>query len=213
MRDLPLFTTEYGIASLTLREIPYTQRAYIQIQQTEHPAKLLQECLVLCCAAGAEHIYISGHGYCEKYPFHTSILQMQREKSLLPETDVALFPVTEQTVERWRELYNEKATRIPNGAWMDKSGARQMLLEGSGYFVHNNGVLLGIGQVSGNTVSWLCAVRPGAGREVLCALSQIIPGDTVILEVASANKKAVEFYQKMGFIPTGELSRWYVLKE
>ena len=44
MKDIPMFTTEYGIASLTLGQVPYTATAYIRLQATEQPAELLQEC-------------------------------------------------------------------------------------------------------------------------------------------------------------------------
>jgi hypothetical protein len=34
MRDIPMFTTEYGVASLVLKEIPYQAAAYITIQDS-----------------------------------------------------------------------------------------------------------------------------------------------------------------------------------
>ena len=37
MRDFPVFTTEYGVASLILKEVPYRQEAYIILQATEAP--------------------------------------------------------------------------------------------------------------------------------------------------------------------------------
>ena len=35
MKDFPMFTTEFGIASLILREIPYRGEAFILIQDTQ----------------------------------------------------------------------------------------------------------------------------------------------------------------------------------
>ena len=35
MKDFPMFTTEYGIASLVLKEIPYKKEAYIMLRATE----------------------------------------------------------------------------------------------------------------------------------------------------------------------------------
>ena len=52
MRDIPMFTTEYGVASLALREIPYRQEAFITIQATEKPKELLEECIGFCRACG-----------------------------------------------------------------------------------------------------------------------------------------------------------------
>ena len=37
MKDFPMFTTEFGIASLILREIPYRGEAFILIQDTQQP--------------------------------------------------------------------------------------------------------------------------------------------------------------------------------
>ena len=43
MKDIPVFDTPYGVASLFLREIPYRGRAYIKIQSALEPEKLLEE--------------------------------------------------------------------------------------------------------------------------------------------------------------------------
>ena len=50
MRDLPMFTTEFGVASLILKEIPYREEAYILVQSTQEPEKLLRECIDFCRA-------------------------------------------------------------------------------------------------------------------------------------------------------------------
>jgi len=36
MRDIPVFTTQYGVASLVLKEIPYKKRAHITLQATRN---------------------------------------------------------------------------------------------------------------------------------------------------------------------------------
>ena len=35
MRDFPIFTTEYGVSSLTLKEIPYKKQAFICIRDVQ----------------------------------------------------------------------------------------------------------------------------------------------------------------------------------
>ena len=35
MRDFPFFTTEYGVSSLSLKEVPYRQEAYIRIREVQ----------------------------------------------------------------------------------------------------------------------------------------------------------------------------------
>lgn len=208
MKDMPVFSTEYGVASLTLREIPYTETAYIRVQSTSDADKLLEECVGFCRACGAERIYATGEGT-EGYPLHTAIWHMRAEKAGIPESDAALFPVQGRTLEEWRRIYNEKVKKVPNGAWMTIDDGKQMLEKGDGYFVHQDGVLLGIGRVSEDRIDWLASVFPGAGKAVLGALVHAITGDTVCLTVASANEKALNLYTQNGFITTGEISRWY----
>ena len=99
MKDLPVFTTQNGVASLTLREIPYQQTAYIKLQATRQPKELLEECVGFCRAVGAEKIYASGHEILENYPFHTAIVQMQCLKESVADTDAALWPL--QTGKSW----------------------------------------------------------------------------------------------------------------
>ena len=69
MLDIPMFTTENGAASLILKEIPYSEAAYIKIHSSQAPEALLEECVSFCRMAGAENIYASGHVILEKYPF------------------------------------------------------------------------------------------------------------------------------------------------
>ena len=50
LKDIPIFPTQYGVASLILREIPYRQEAYIRVQdvQEEELSLLLSECADFC---------------------------------------------------------------------------------------------------------------------------------------------------------------------
>ena len=61
MKDFPLFTTENGVASLILKEIPYRSEAYIVLRDARSAEALLRECADFCRACGAEKVYASGH--------------------------------------------------------------------------------------------------------------------------------------------------------
>lgn len=209
MKDIPLFTSEYGVASLTLREIPYRGIAYVKLQATEEPALLIDECVDFCRAAGAERIYASGHTYLEMYPYHTTILRLQCDKVLIEDTDAALWPVQEHTLPKWLDLYNQKAVKIPNAAWMTAADGGRMLGQGEGYFIHRGEELLGIGRVTDGQIAWLSACRPKAGVDVVRALCHAVMEDTISLEVSAENVKAMALYESMGFVPCEELSRWY----
>lgn len=209
MKDIPVFATEYGVASLVLKEIPYLGAAYVTVQDSLQPEKLIEECTDFCRACGAERIYAKGHPALEGRPLYTAMWQMRCGVDALPDTDAALWPVQEKTVKQWQQIYNEKVRRVPNGAWMTDGDAVEMLQKGDGYFVHRGEVLLGIGRASRDTIDWVASVVPGAGRDVVLALSHAITAETAVLTVASANNKAAKLYESLGFVKNRELSKWY----
>lgn len=213
MKDIPMFTTEYGVASLTLREIPYRQEAYVLLQATQQPEGLLSECICFCRACGAEKIYATGHEALEQYPLHTAIVRMSCEKNALPQTDAALFPVLPKTLKSWLKIYSEKMEDVPNAASMTSLDGMKMLEKGDGYFIHRDGELLGIGRASGDMINVVIAVKKGAGREVVSALASLLTEHTVNVEVATANIRAVKLYEKLGFLAVSQISSWYKIYE
>ena len=212
MKDFPVFSTSYGVASLILKEIPYRQEAYIHIQSTLDPEQLLQECVSFCTACGAEKIYATGHEMLEKYPLHTVIWQMRGTLFISEEEIPSMFPVTEQTVSRWRELYNQKMSSVHNASTLEARDEARILESGGAYFIHESSVPLGIGWLEEDKLSALAALKPGAGELVCKAMQSLIPQQQITLEVASANEKAVRLYERLGFLKTRELSRWYRVK-
>ena len=211
MKDFPFFSTENGIASLTLKEIPYTKTAYIKLQDVQDPEKMLEECVDFCVMAGAEKVVASNHKVLESYPLHTRIIRMSRLRSGLPDTDAALFPVTERTVDRWCEIYNTRMADVDNFSYMSVSARKELLQKGNGYFVHRNNKLLGIGIASGEMIDAVISVCPGAGEAVVLALNHALSGENAVLEVASTNEKAIRLYERIGFLKTSEISSWYKL--
>lgn len=209
MRDIPLFTTDFGVAALTLSEVPYKAEAYIRILDASEPIALMQECCQFCKAAGAERIYATGHNILETYPVHTAIWKMRCLRENLDDTDAALFPVQDQNLEYWREIYNKNMRNVPNAATMTAAKAGELLCKGNAYFVHRDQKLLGIGIASGETVDAIVSVVKGAGATVLLALNHALSGDYVEVEVASENLPAVKLYNRLGFIKTEEISKWY----
>ena len=167
MKDMPVFTTEFGVASLILREIPYQQTAYIRIQASQDPMKLLEECISFCRMVGAERIFAMGDPCLERYPFHTAMYRMTAHRDSLGDTDAALWPVQEHTAGEFQTIFNRKAPSIPNGAWMTDSDTREMLKTGEGYFVHRDDNLLGIGRVYDGELRFVASVMPGAGADVV----------------------------------------------
>ena len=161
---------------------------------------------------GAEKIYATGHEELIQYPLHTAVLQLRADLKAIPDTDAALFPVQQQTASQWRQIYNERMRDVANASWMTQKEEAEMLQKGDGYFIHRNGELLGIGRASGEKIDVVIAAKKGAGSDGLCALCHALSGDTVELEVASVNEKALKLYSRLGFVPVRELSRWYRIR-
>lgn len=209
MRNVPVFTTENGVGALILQEIPYTETAYVRLHDSAEPRAFLCECMDFCTMAGAKTIYATGHPVLEDYPVHAVIVQMCCLRESLPETDACVFPVTEETLSSWREIYNRKMTGVPNAAWMTAADAQQMLQKGQGYFVHRAGKLLGIGMVTDGALAAVASCSPGGGSAVVCALAHALCGETVLLEAALENQKAMALYHRLGFAVVKEISKWY----
>lgn len=209
MKDFPLFTTENGAASLVLKEIPYRKTAYIRIQDSVSPDQLLEECISFCRVCGAEKIFAAGSDILENYPFHTAIYEMRGVLSIQEDEIPNLFPVTEQTVGKWREIYNDKMKLIDNASTMEQKDESRILTSGGAYFVHNHGSLLGIGWLEETRISAIASLSPGAGTLICKAMQSLVPQQQMILEVASSNTKALRLYEHLGFLKTAELSRWY----
>ena len=209
MKDFPMFDTEFGIASLVLKEIPYKGIAYIILRETWDPEKLLAEFVSFCRMCGAEVICASGHESLERYPLYTAVLEMRGEATVDISSLKSLFPVTESTVTQWRSIYNEKMRLIDNAATMSAFDEKRIVQSGGAYFVHEDGELLGIGWLADRELLAIAAAKPGAGRTVLNTLMSLIEGEQMYLEVASTNERAIRLYEKMGFIKTKEISRWY----
>ncbi len=209
MKDFPMFTTEFGVASLILKEVPYRGEAYIVIQDTQQPEELLAECISFCRICGAEKIYARGHKITEQYPLHCIVYEM-RGIARPDECKIEnLWPVTEETISQWRELMNEKMRPVDNSGTLEKKGEQEILDRGGAYFIHREGELLGAGWLVGNELLLLCAAKPGAGERVMHTLLSLIPNEEVKLDVVSTNDRAIRLYEKMGFTRTAEHRRWH----
>jgi hypothetical protein len=130
---------------------------------------------------GAERIVATGHPALEKYPLRNGVILRKRPLEGLPDTDAALFPVQEQTLKKWLEIYNTAMKNVANAAWMTQKNGEEMLRKGDGYFVHRGDALLGIGKASGEKIGAIVAVQKGAGADVVLALCHALTADTVSL--------------------------------
>lgn len=208
MKDIPLFTTEYGIASLTLSQIPYRQTAYIQVQTAQEgkTADLIAECAGFCRAVGADRIFWTAEDIAD-VP-HSQILEMRGQANVDQDKVENLFPVTPETVARWRQIHNERMAGVDHARHLTAADEKQLLSSGA-YFIHSGGQLLGIGWLEDNTIRAIASAQPGAGERVLHTLMSLVPNQPLRLEVASTNQKAITLYERNGFVPVRALKNWY----
>jgi len=209
MQDFPVFTTQYGVASLVLREVPYRQEAYITVQSALQPEELLKECVSFCRMVGAEKVFARGHEIVEQYPLYCAIFEMRGAVEVDEEKVAHLWPVTKETVDQWRRFLNEKLRSIDNAGTLEARGEQEVLDRGGAYFVHRNGQLLGTGWLTGDELKLIASAQPGAGEQVFHSLLSVDPPEQLRLEVASTNERAIRFYERMGLVITAELRRWY----
>ena len=209
MKDFPVFTTQFGVASIVLSQIPYTGCAYVTIRDSVQPLALLKECADFCYAVGAASVFATGHTCLEIYPLHTKIILMRSSRERLDKTDAVLIPVQNEMLEQFREIYNGAMKNVANAAYMTITDSEKILSESNGYFVYRDRELLGIGIAGGERIDAIVSVVPGSGQDVLRALNCALSGSWIEVEVASTNLRAIRLYEKMGFVQCEELSKWY----
>lgn len=211
LKDFPIFDTESGISSLILREIPYRREAYIHIQsvQPEGFWDHLHQCVSFCRMVGAEKIYAEGHEALKAYPLHAAVREMRGPAWVDREKLNSLFPMTEATVARWREICNDRLRGVDHAATLTAADEEKILNSGGAYFVHRNGELLGVGWMEDARLLLIAGVKPGAGEDVMHTLMSLVEGADMTLEVASTNHRAIALYEKLGFVPVRETLCWY----
>ena len=213
MKDFPVFTTETGVSSLILKEVPYRQEAYIHIQDVQ-PDGLeahLTECVSFCRMVGAERVFASGSGLLESYPVHMQLLQMRGTAWVDKQKLCNLFPVTEQTVSRWRQIYNETMRTVDNAETLETRDEARILSSAGAYFIHENGNLLGIGWMEDTKLLAVASVARGAGEQIMHTLMSLVEGADMTIEVASTNRKAIRLYESLGFVSISEVEKWYMV--
>ncbi len=215
MRDFPIFTTETGVSSLILREIPYRKTAYIHVRDTQ-PGGLeahLRECAAFCRMAGAEQVFAAGPEELRAYPLHTAVLEMQGIAWADPAKCADRTLVTAGNVGAWRRIYTERMTGVDHAAALEERQEGRIVSSGGAWFIHRQEQLLGIGYLADDRLLALAATQPGAGETVMHTLMALKEGQTLTLEVASTNDRALRLYQRLGFAVTAELTRWYRVGE
>lgn len=207
MKDIPAFTTENGIASLVLRDIPFSKRAYVTVVSSENVEALAKEMIHFCKALGAQEVFGYGDAFAQLYPLTETILLMEGPKAISDSTRLQL--VLDENAEEFCELYNKKMEHLKTACRMTPKEMARLIREEQVYFIFENGRMIGFGIVAGEKIRALASMEPGAGDKIVYALGEKISGDLIRLEVALSNTKALQLYERMGFRRVDVLDRWY----
>jgi len=218
MRNIPVFTAENGLASLILREIPYSGRAYVLIRAIWHDcaAALLQECAQFCRAVGATEIFASD-GEAELPAAHAyDMLQLVCLPGDLPQLvqPVELVPVCEENGDRYLEIYNRCFQLLPGAAAYRQEDVLRLQTEGRGFLARTEGGYGGVIELGDRTLEGI-AVLPehrGLGYPMALTALQRFRGQQIRLKVADNNHNARALYERLGFREEKRISRWWLVE-
>ena len=220
MNNIPVFTCQGGTATLILREIPISGRAYILLRTVlpDHLGGMLSEGEHFWRMCGAETCFVSWEGSLDFLPHAYDIYLLHADKAALPEgKSVTLTPMTPENDSIYQRIYNRCFQSVSHALSYDRAQIARIYREKQRAFLAltEDGHPYGIGELHENELAAV-AVLPkyrGRGTDLTLALLKRCPGDTVTVTVASDNDRALALYDKLGFRVCATESRWYQLPQ
>lgn len=214
MNNIPVFLSQGGTATLILREIPFSGRAYILLRTVEKPDLLIRECLDFCRGCGAAACFFTGSEFLVRYPHAYDILRLSLDCSDLPPGPLCpLVPVGPGNDSLYLSVYNRCFAHVSGAAAYDQKQLQRIYRERQQAFLAFEGqTAWGIGEIHGNVLAAIGLLPEYRGRGEILARSLLsrCPGPAVTLTVASDNQRALGLYEKLGFHVAGLESRWYL---
>ena len=216
MKDIPVFTGTHGVATLVLKQIPWSGCGYVIVRSVwTDAAAFLEECLGFCRACGAQQVYASWG--CEDLPapHGYDMLYLYREKADLPKgNNLELEVLSRENGEEFLAVYNRCFRQVPNAASYGKEDLKRLLGEDTAWLLRRGEACAAIGEISTEGLEAV-AVLPeyrGLGYDLTLALLEMVPSKTLRLKVASTNQRALALYDRLGFGKGQIISRWWKLK-
>ena len=217
MNNIPVFTAQGGTATLILREIPISGKAYVLLR-TVLPGmeeNLAAECASFCRMCGAEEIFASwADGDLPFLPPAYDIYLLHVSKSALPEgKPVQLVPMTPENDAIYQRIYNRCFSYVSHALSYDRGQIARIYREHQRAFLALDAENrpYGIGELHGNELAAVAVLpkRRGTGTDLALSLLQLCPGEDLKVTVASDNEAAMHLYEKLGFHMSGVESRWF----
>lgn len=218
MKDIPIFTGQFGIATLILREIPHQGGAYVMVRGTKegYLQAFLEECRTFCVMAGAQWVLATADEPLDFLPHVHDMLELSCPRALLPPPSkpVEAIPVTVENGEEFLRCYRLLFRAIPNAATYTQTDLQRILEQEQACLALVDGKTAGIAQW---TDGELCAIGVlpeyrGLGHRLALTVFSRMTAEEITLRVSSSNAPALRLYQKLGFDRKRILSRWYALE-
>ena len=219
MKNIPVFMTEGGTASLVLKEIPHRGEAYVLLRTVHDLPVLLEACAGFCRSCGAEQMFVSRGIDPLPLPHAMDMLLLHADKARLPApaAEVRLEPMVPDNDAIYQRIYNVCFQGVSNAATYEPADIRRIYREKQLAFLAltGSGIPFGMGELHGNELAAV-GVLPeyrgqGRSRDLTLALLRHCQGPLVELTAASDNDAALGLYDSLGFTVAKKLSAWYVL--
>ncbi len=217
MNNIPVFTAQGGTATLILREIPVSEKAYV-ILRTVLPGMeeaLVNECASFCRMCGATQIFAAWEeGDLSFLSPAYEIYLLHVAKSALPVGNpAALVPMAPDNDAIYQRIYNRCFLGVSHALSYDRRQIARIYREGQQAFLalDENSKPYGIGELHGDELAAI-AVLPkyrGRGTDLAISLLRLCPGEDLHVTVASDNGAAMGLYEKLGFHLMGIESKWF----
>lgn len=215
MQNIPIFTAEHGLASLILREIPYSGSAYVMLRAVWNgqTAALLAECRQFCLAAGAETVFASQERAELPARHAYDILELSRPRAGLPLPDrqVALEPLTENNAAVYLDIYNRCFRAVPGAASYDREDMRRLMGKDLAFLAKRDGRYAAVAELGEGSLAGV-AVLPefrGLGHDWTLTVLARLETPVLKLRAASTNTRALALYRRLGFGADQVVSRWW----
>lgn len=216
MKNIPLFTSSFGLTTLILREISWNGRAYVLVREIWHDgAALLDECRAFCLAVGAREVYAAWAEGVETLPAAHAydMLVMSCPKAALPVGELPLVPLSRENADDYLEIYQRCFRDVPSAASYDRKSLERLYDEDLAWLVPVAGGYGAIAEISKTGLEGI-AVLPehrGLGYPLAATVLQMVPSSVVHLRVASTNRRALALYRRLGFTEEAPARPWYRL--
>ncbi|MFI3312871.1 MAG: hypothetical protein R3Y62_03205 [Eubacteriales bacterium] len=207
MKNIPLFTSEYGLATLILEEIPTKGLGFIIIRSTDNLSGLLSDGVKFCHMCGAETVYATAEAPIPGYPLAYEILEFSAKKNQLPAPigDLKLVPITAENQDTLLSYYEEAFRNVQGSGQYSKETQ-------DGFLAYVGEKLVGIGAISEGKLEVIATLEPGMGYALATHLLAKIPEEIITLEVSSTNEKALNLYKKLKFSQTAVLKTYHKIQ-